>query len=349
MLVSSDESLAPPSRMYGVVGSDGRLRFFDNEIDAASFFADPFSDSSRALVRGTVDLASVTSTTKVEDEDGASIRLGTPGTVYTIRTEDANLLGPLYDSLKSIVGFLHRALAALFGGNEGLARGNPGLEPSISPNAMEAMRQLEAVARGSGDATGNELELSARALRQQVLAKAAEIENEDGVEVEMEIATESNEGVAAAPAASSQGPFAYPDNVVTGSFMKLGSGFFSGWHRRLFALVDGDTLVWFSSEDERRAFFSDSTSDQQRQEYKRKLDLLAVVSCRDTVTSGRHVLHLSSPTRSWELAGRWILAEKRARGGRHVMPCCSGYPLATPVRIVRGDGGKWITAASWWS
>ena len=314
MIVSSDDSLAPPVRVYGVVGSDSKLRFFESKADASSFFADPFSAASKDLIRGVIDLGSVISTSK--PDDGYSFNITTPSTTYTIQPEDASMLGSLYDALKSIVSVLQRALAALFPGNDELARGNPELASDISPSALNAMRQLESaanVAGGGGRESAGE-KIALQSLRQRVLNKAGEIEiasdeliasrAEDGRAKSggmLEIATESKDGGDSAPATALS--FAYPDNVVTGSFMKLGSGFFSGWHQRLFALIDGDMLVWFSSENERRAYFSDSMTDEQRQSNKRKLDLLTVVSCTDEVISGRHMLNLSSLTRSLKIAG----------------------------------------------
>ena len=113
LVITSTDLPTSTMKAYGVVGDDGKLRFFDDYKNAEEYFADPSSTRAAGLVRGILDLASVASMTR--PQDGSGIKICTPTTTYTITPDSSDLLETLHKSFYAIVSAFHQALARMFG------------------------------------------------------------------------------------------------------------------------------------------------------------------------------------------------------------------------------------------
>ena len=311
MALGAEESLSSQPRLYGVLGTDGRIFFSANEEDCESFFSRPLSPDAPALLRDVVDLAAALSVERTGDRKG--VKISTPTRQVALVPEDSSLLDGMLHSIRSLVRAFQHALGNLLG--DVVLQKSSGSNVNrdmVGVQSLDAMRQIERLDNGDMLTTGERI--AALSLRSRVLQGAESLNAEEGFFTDESDAEEENEEkeeekdlhtIETNPKKNAKKPFTYPPNVIlTGSFLKLGEGFFSGYNLRFFALLDDHTLKYFNSRKQREEFFSDSISDLQEQSSTEKvIDLVSVVSCRDiTDRSGHHIIELVSPNRRWRIA-----------------------------------------------
>ena len=262
MTIAANDSLAPPARVFGVMGTDGRIFFFDDEEASERYFSSPFSPRARDLLRDVVDLAAALSVGKADDKAGIKVSL--PIREVTIVPEDSSLLSGLFESAMALVRAFHRALGNLLGDGV-LAKSSSVTKELVGGKSLAAMKQIERLHSGEPLTAGERL--AALALRARILQGAGSLQVEIGAfvddsddddndeEQEQERKGEIQESARSNPKQQAEQPFSYPSNVIlVGSFLKLGESFFSGYKLRFFALLDDHNLVYFNSRKQREAF-----------------------------------------------------------------------------------------------
>ena len=235
--LATDESLAQPTRAYAALGTDGRIFFFDSKEDSTSFFCNPFSPDSAALLLDMLDLAAALTVAKTKD--GKGIKLSTPTRKFTIIPEDASLLESMFQNILALIQAFQRTLRQLRRGNDqsdadAATPSSNAERAGIDSRTRAAMEQIERA--GSGSELAEVERRAAIDLRRKVITGTGAVKAMGG-EIGADDDDSDDEDVGAlredAEMEQAPSPLSFPASVSqSGWALKQGGGLLGMWRKR---------------------------------------------------------------------------------------------------------------------